>query len=225
VALTTGARLGSYEVVGLLGKGGMGEVYRARDTRLGRDVALKVLPDPLANEAEPLARFEREAQTLAALNHPHIAHIYGVESGALVMELVEGLTLAQVIERGPLSIAEATTVALQIADALEAAHELGIIHRDLKPSNVKVRPDGAVKVLDFGLAKALAGSPAVYDNGMFSSPTIRPEERPVPRQRSRQSPRAGDGYIELESVGEEIAVLASVAEPDGYCPRAYSTLA
>ncbi len=172
MGLATGARLGSYEVGGPLGKGGMGEVYRARDTRLGRDVALKVLPDAFAHDAEPLARFEREAHTLAALNHPHIAHIYGVEGRALVMELVEGPTLAEIIERGPLSIADARVVARQIADALEAAHELGIVHRDLKPSNVKVRPDGTVKVLDFGLAKALTGDPAADFSGASSSPTI-----------------------------------------------------
>ena len=162
MALKPGARLGSYEVVSPLGRGGMGEVYRARDTRLHRDVALKVLPDALAGDPTRLARFRREAQVLAALNHPNIATIYGLEEPAagqgaptLVMELVEGPTLADRIVRGPLPIDEALAIARQIADALEAAHEQGIIHRDVKPSNIKVRPDGTVKVLDFGLAKAL----------------------------------------------------------------------
>jgi len=171
VGLATGTRLGSYEVIAPLGKGGMGEVYRARDTRLGRDVALKVLPDAFAHDAERLARFEREARTLAALNHPHIAHIYGVEDRALVMELVDGPTLADVIRRGPLPIDETIAVARQIADALEAAHDLGIIHRDLKPANVKVRPDGTVKVLDFGLAKALERDPVGSATGASDSPT------------------------------------------------------
>jgi Tol biopolymer transport system component/predicted Ser/Thr protein kinase len=170
VGLATGTRVGSYEVVGPLGKGGMGEVYRARDTRLGRDVALKVLPDAFAHDAERRARFEREARTLAALNHPHIAHIYGVEDRALVMELVEGPTLADVIERGSLPIADTVAVARQIADALEGAHELGIIHRDLKPANIKVRPDGTVKVLDFGLAKALERDPIA--SHVSNSPTV-----------------------------------------------------
>ena len=143
-----GDKLGSYQVVALLGKGGMGEVYRARDAKLNRDVAIKVLPPALANDADYRARFEREAQVLAALNHPNIAAIYGLEGNAIVMELVEGETL-----RTPLPMAEALPVARQIAEALEAAHEKGIIHRDLKPGNVKVTPEGVVKVLDFGLAK------------------------------------------------------------------------
>ena len=157
--LQSGARLGHYEVLGLLGAGGMGEVYRARDTKLGRDVALKVLPDLFANDPERLARFTREAQTLASLNHPNIAHIHGLEESsgvrALVMELVEGEDLAQRLTRGAIPVDEALPIAKQIADALEAAHEQGIIHRDLKPANIKVRPDGTVKVLDFGLAKAM----------------------------------------------------------------------
>lgn len=157
MALSTGDRLGVYEVMSLLGMGGMGEVYRARDTRLGRDVALKVLPDRLAGHPDRLARFEREARILASLNHPHIAAIYGLEESrstrALVLELVEGPTLADRIADGPLSIPESLEIAGQIAGALEAAHEQGITHRDLKPANIKVRPDGAVKVLDFGLAK------------------------------------------------------------------------
>jgi hypothetical protein len=169
VPLTTGFRLGPYEIVSAIGAGGMGEVYRARDTRLNRDVAVKVLPDLLASDSERLARFEREAQVLASLNHPHIAHIYGVEdvltgggphSRALVMELVEGEDLAARIARGPVPIDEALPVARQIADALEAAHERGIVHRDLKPGNIKVRADGTVKVLDFGLAKALDATEA-----------------------------------------------------------------
>jgi serine/threonine protein kinase len=157
--LTPGTRLGSYEIVGPLGAGGMGEVYRARDTKLARDVALKILPEAFAADPERLARFEREARTLASLNHPHIAHIYGFEqsgpTSALVMELVEGEDLAQRIARGAIPIDEAVPIARQIAEALEAAHEQGIIHRDLKPANIKVRSDGTVKVLDFGLAKAL----------------------------------------------------------------------
>jgi dipeptidyl aminopeptidase/acylaminoacyl peptidase len=155
--LTTGTRLGSYEILGLLGAGGMGEVYRARDAKLGRDVAIKVLPASFAKDADRLARFEREAKTLAALNHPNIASIHGLEESggvrALVMELVDGEDLAQRISRGAIPIDEALPIATQIADALEAAHEQGIVHRDLKPANIKIRPDGTVKVLDFGLAK------------------------------------------------------------------------
>jgi len=173
--LETGSRLGPYEVTGPLGAGGMGEVYRARDARLGRDVALKVLPAALADDTERLARFGREAQVLASLNHPGIAAIYGLEESgdtkALVLELVEGPTLAERLAAGPLPIDEAIAAAAAIAAALEAAHEQGIIHRDLKPANIKLRPDGAVKVLDFGLAKALdPATTAAVD--MTQSPTI-----------------------------------------------------
>src|SRR5262245_46483356 len=137
----------------------MGEVYRARDTRLNRDVALKVLPESFIHDAERVARFRREAQVLASLNHPHIGAIHGLEDAngvtALVLELVEGPTLADRIAQGPIPLDEALPMAIQIAEALEAAHEQGIIHRDLKPANIKVRVDGTVKVLDFGLAKAL----------------------------------------------------------------------
>src|SRR5207244_5218691 len=155
--------------------GGMGEVYRARDSKLKRDVALKVLPDAFALDAERLARFKREAQVLASLNHPHIAAIYGFEDSgsvhALVLELVEGPTLADRIRQGPIPIDEALPIARQIADALQAAHEQNIIHRDLKPANIKRRPDGTVKVLDFGLAKAL--DPVSGLRGDISnSPTI-----------------------------------------------------
>src|SRR5688572_7647715 len=156
MALTAGTRLGSYEVLAKLGKGGMGEVYRARDTKLNRDVAIKVLPEEFAADGDRLARFSREAQVLASLNHPNIAAIYGIESNALVMELVEGEELSGVIFGAPgLQLTEVISIAKQIVDALEAAHEAGIVHRDLKPANVKVRADGTVKVLDFGLAKAM----------------------------------------------------------------------
>ena len=159
MSLTVGARLGPYEVTAPLGAGGMGEVYRARDTKLNRDVALKVLPAPFAADPERLARLMREAQLLASLNHPNIASIHGLEDAgdtrALVLELVEGPTLADRIAQGPLPLDEALAIARQILDALEAAHEHGIVHRDLKPANIKVRSDGMVKVLDFGLAKAL----------------------------------------------------------------------
>jgi len=155
----SGHRVGGFDVGPLLGIGGMGEVYRARDSRLDRDVAIKILPEAFAHDAERVGRFQREAKMLASLNHPHIAAIYGLEEGAglhlLVMELVEGHDLSQRIARGPIPIDEALPIATQVAEALEAAHEEGIIHRDLKPANIKVRADGTVKVLDFGLAKAM----------------------------------------------------------------------
>jgi serine/threonine-protein kinase len=175
MSLSPHTRLGAYEIVGQLGAGGMGEVYRAKDTTLNRDVAIKVLPPLFANDPDRLARFTREAQTLAALNHPHIAAIYGVEQSgamrALVMELVDGEDLSAIIARGPMPLAEALPVAKQIAEALEAAHEQGIIHRDLKPANIKVRPDGTVKVLDFGLAKAMDPAGTSSADAM-NSPTL-----------------------------------------------------
>jgi serine/threonine-protein kinase len=179
MSLATGNRIGPYEVVAALGSGGMGEVYRARDTKLGRDVALKVLPTEFALDAERVARFKREAQVLASLNHPGIAAIYGFEDSdgvhALVLELVEGPTLADRIAQGALPLEEALPIGRQIADALEAAHDQGIVHRDLKPANIKVRPDGTVKVLDFGLAK-LAETGAIAASGaefaLSQSPTI-----------------------------------------------------
>jgi eukaryotic-like serine/threonine-protein kinase len=165
--LAAGNKLGPYEILALIGKGGMGEVYRARDTKLKRDVALKVLPDSFARDVERMARFEREAQILASLNHPNIAHLYGLEGNALVMELVEGES-----PKGPLPFEEAWKIASQIADALDQAHDKGIIHRDLKPANIKVTPEGVVKLLDFGLAKAFTGqrdtAPAQDEN----SPTM-----------------------------------------------------
>src|SRR5580765_2565197 len=157
LALTPGTRLGVYEVTAQIGEGGMGQVYRAHDTKLNRDVALKILPDAFAGDLDRLARLTREAQTLAALNHPNIAHIHGLEESggvrALVMELVEGEDLSQLIARGGIPLEEALPIARQICEALEAAHAQGIIHRDLKPANIKITPDGVVKVLDFGLAK------------------------------------------------------------------------
>src|SRR6187431_2892922 len=174
----SGTRLGAYDIVGLLGAGGMGEVYRARDTRLKREVALKILPESFASDPERLARFQREAEVLASLNHPHIAAIYGLEDAdgvkALVIELVEGEDLAQRIARGAIPLDEALPIARQIAEALEAAHEQGIIHRDLKPANIKVRPDGTVKVLDFGLAKAVDVGPGASGgpSGLSMSPTM-----------------------------------------------------
>src|ERR1700733_11600958 len=174
MALTAGNQLGSYAVLSPLGAGGMGEVYRARDSKLGRDVALKVLPEAFARDVERMARFQREAKVLASLNHPNIASIYGLEDSgathALVMELVEGPTLADRIKPGQIPIDEVLRIAKQITDALEYAHERGIVHRDLKPANVKVTSDDAVKVLDFGLAKAVQGEASEVD--ISSSPTM-----------------------------------------------------
>ncbi len=151
--LNIGSRIAHYDVTALIGEGGMGQVYQATDTQLGREVALKILPEAFADDPDRLARFQREAQVLASLNHPNIAAIHGIEQSgdtrALVLELVEGPTLADRIAQGPVPLDEALPIAKQIAEALEAAHEAGVIHRDLKPANIKVREDGTVKVLDF----------------------------------------------------------------------------
>ena len=172
--IASGTTLGVYEITAPLGAGGMGEVYRARDTKLGRSVALKVLPDAFIFDADRVARLTREARMLASLNHPHIAALHGLEESGgrhfLVMELVEGETLADRLQRGPLSVAEALAVARQVADGLEAAHEKGVIHRDLKPASVKVTPDGEVKVLDFGLARAMDSEPGAAS--IANSPTL-----------------------------------------------------
>ena len=184
MALSPGTRIGSFEITGRLGSGGMGEVYRARDTSLGRDVAIKVLPDAFARDPNRLARFEREAQLLASLNHQNIGTIYGIHAGAddggqhtraLVLELVEGPTLAERLAHGAIPPDEARRLARQIADALDAAHERGIVHRDLKPANVKVRTDGTVKVLDFGIAKANSAAAGldVYDTITVTDPGTR----------------------------------------------------
>ena len=176
MSLAPGRTLSHYRLVEQIGEGGMGVVWRATDTTLGRDVAIKVLPEAVANDPERMARFEREARLLASLNHPNIAGIYGVgaDEGVrfLAMELVAGDELAARIAQGPVPVVEALQLARQIAEALEAAHEKGVVHRDLKPANVKVTPDGTVKVLDFGLAKAIVGETAA--SGPTSSPTILP---------------------------------------------------
>ncbi|MGK2856394.1 MAG: serine/threonine-protein kinase, partial [Thermoanaerobaculia bacterium] len=172
--LPSGTKLAHYEIAAAIGKGGMGEVYRAKDTRLGRDVAIKLLPEEFTRDAERLVRFEREARLLASLNHPHIAAIHGLEEvdGArfLVMELASGEDLSVRLQRGPIPLRESIEIAVQIAEALEVAHEKAIIHRDLKPANIKVSDDGAVKLLDFGLAKALESEEGESD--ISNSPTM-----------------------------------------------------
>src|SRR5262245_10584414 len=172
--LTVGTQLGSHEITALLGKGGMGEVYRARDLKLKREVAIKILPEEFSRDADRVSRFQREAEVLASLSHPNIAGIYDLQEANdtrfLVLELVEGITLADLIARGPIPVEEALRIANQIAEALEAAHEKAIVHRDLKPANVKLTPDGKVKVLDFGLAKAIESAPA--NAGLSNSPTL-----------------------------------------------------
>ena len=179
MSLVPGTRLGAYEVTAQIGEGGMGQVYRATDTKLKRQVAIKILPPSLAADHDRLARFQREAEVLASLNHPHIAAIHGLEDAdgvkALVMELVEGDDLSQRLARGPIPLDEVLLIAKQIAEALKAAHEQGIIHRDLKPANIKVREDGTVKVLDFGLAKAMVpvgGAPNASRSPTFTTPAM-----------------------------------------------------
>ncbi len=172
----TGQQIGIYRIESLIGAGGMGEVYRARDTKLGRDVAIKILPPDFTSDPDRLARFEREARMLAALNHPHIGAIYGLEDAggvrALVLELVDGETLADRIKRGAFPLTDALAIARQMAEALDAAHEKGIVHRDLKPANIKITPDGAVKVLDFGLAKAASGGAVPRDLTQLPTVTV-----------------------------------------------------
>src|SRR5678815_301883 len=178
MTLSSGARLGAYEILAKLGEGGMGEVYRARDTRLKRDVAIKVLPDAFARDPDRLTRFEREAELLATLNHPNIASVYGFEEAAsgsgIVLELVEGPTLSDRIAQGPVPVAEALSIARQMTDALDAAHQKGIVHRDLKPANIKFTAGGQVKVLDFGLAKAMESATAVIAGASISPTMVSP---------------------------------------------------
>lgn len=173
--LSLNTQLGSYQILGPLGVGGMGEVYRARDTKLGSEVALKVLPEQVAQDRDRLARFTREAQLLASLNHPNIAAIYGVEeaggSFALVLEYVDGETLAERINKKPIPIGDVLRFGLQMSQALEAAHERTVVHRDLKPANVKITSEGKIKVLDFGLAKAMQNEDGASPN-LSQSPTI-----------------------------------------------------
>src|SRR5262245_4751339 len=172
--LTVGIQLGSLEITALLGKGGMGEVYRARDTKLKRDVAIKILPDEFSRDPARVSRFQREAELLASLNHPNIGAIYDLQEANdtrfLVLELVEGETLAERLQRGPFPVEEALKIAHSICEALEAAHENGLVHRALKPGNVKITPDGKVKVLDFGLAKAIENTPT--NPALSNSPTM-----------------------------------------------------
>jgi len=174
--LAPGSKLGPYTITGPIGEGGMGVVYKARDAKLQRDVAVKVLPDSLAHDPERLARFEREARALAALNHPNIAQVYGLEGTALIMELVDGPTLEERIKQGAVGVGETIVIAKQIASALEAAHEKNIIHRDLKPANVKITPEGVVKLLDFGLAKAIDEGPQQPPSSNSPTLTMRPTE-------------------------------------------------
>ena len=176
MSLSAGQKLAHYEIVEAIGKGGMGEVYRARDTKLGRDVAIKVLPEEFAQDKERLARFQREAKLLASLNHPNIASIHSLEEHQatpfLVMELVDGETLAERITRGPIPLDEAFPLFIQIAEGVELAHEKRIIHRDLKPANIKIGSDGRPKILDFGLAKAFAAEGDAPDASSSLSPTL-----------------------------------------------------
>lgn len=203
MAVSVGSRLGPYHVLAQLGAGGMGVVYRARDARLQRDVAIKVLSESVTSDPERLARFTREAQLLASLNHPHIAHVYGLEESdgaqAIVMELVDGEDLSHRLSRGPLPVAEALAIAKQVAEALEAAHDQGVVHRDLKPANIRIRPDGSVKVLDFGLATTLAPGPTTPDVDpstvtTVTSPTIS-ESRVIRGTAAYMSPEQAKGRL------------------------------
>jgi serine/threonine protein kinase len=198
VPLASGSRLGPYEILSPLGSGGMGEVYRARDARLARDVAIKIVSEGFGHDPERVARFKREAQLLAALNHPHIAAIYGLEeangSQFLILELVEGETLAERLKAGPPPLIEALTIARQVADALQAAHEKGIIHRDLKLANIALT-EGQVKVLDFGLANALDADP-LADTSNFPQLTLAATRAGVISwHRGLHEPRTGEGRV------------------------------
>jgi serine/threonine protein kinase len=216
VTLTPGTQLGPYEITALIGIGGMGEVYRAIDTNLKRRVAIKVLPASVSADSERLARFQREAEILAALNHPNIAHIHGLEKSdgtiALVMELVEGPTLADRIAKGPIPIDQVLPIAKQIAEALEAAHDRGIVHRDLKPTNIKVRDDGTVKVLDFGLAKALEPTDARAAN-VSMSPTITSPAMTLPAAQAQCESKISAFVMSHEFVKRQLKAPATAEFP------------
>ena len=192
-----GKTLGTYEILSLLGKGGMGKVWRARDSKLGREVAIKTLPDEFAEDQERVARFEREAKLLASLNHPNIAAIYGLEEDNgtrfLVLELVEGDTLAEFLAAGPVPVESALNIAVQVAEGFDAAHQKGIIHRDLKPANIKVTPDGGVKVLDFGLAKAIGGEAGRTD--LSTQTVLETKEGTIQGTPAYMSPQQASGEV------------------------------
>ena len=200
----TGKHVGPYEIISFIGAGGMGDVYLARDTKLERKVAIKVLPPSVAKEADRVARFQQEARTLATLNHPNIATLYGVEDAAgvkaIVMEFVEGPTLAELIAKRGIPRGEVVRIAMQIAEALDAAHEHGIIHRDLKPANIKLRPDGTIKLLDFGLAKVM-----VPDRGDTDVSPVSIHARTQPRAGGRNTgvhePRTGTRASRGQTIG------------------------
>jgi serine/threonine protein kinase len=215
-----GTHLGNYEVLSAIGKGGMGEVWRARDKKLQREVAIKALPDEFAKDADRLTRFEREARLLASLNHPNIAAIHGLEEANdtrfLVLELVEGETLADRLKRGPIHLEESLKLSLQVADALEAAHEKGVVHRDLKPANVKVTPEGKVKVLDFGLAKGLG--PEMTEPGTSNSPTLSASpsmQGAIHRNARIYVAGAGEGTSRGWSIRHLVVRVSSLRNADG----------
>ncbi len=191
-----GKTISHYKVLEKIGQGGMGEVYRATDTKLNRDVALKILPQQFASDSQRMARFQREAEVLASLDHPNIGQIYGIEEAgqtkALVLQLIEGPTLADKIVQGPIPIEDALKIALQMAEGLEAAHEKGVIHRDLKPANVKVTPEGKVKILDFGIPTLGFGTNNVRETTLFKGP-CRPDQRNQNLCPKQDGPR--DTYI------------------------------
>ena len=233
--LTPGTRFGSYEIRSALGVGGMGEVFRARDTTLHRDVAIKILHEAVANDPDRITRFEREATTLASLNHPHIAQIYGVavdgRQRGIVMEFVDGETLADRIARGPLPLDAAQAIARQLIDALDAAHERGIVHRDLKPANIKVTADGTVKVLDFGLAKSgetqstdeAGGIGATPGSGAtVTSPVLLTAAGVILGTAAYMSPRAGGGKDRRQAyryLGVRRRPLRDAQRPRVVCSR------
>jgi len=219
MSLEKGTRLGVYEIVEPIGAGGMGEVYRARDTKLERDVAIKVLPEALSRDEERLARFAREAKLLAQLNHPNVATLYGFEDGYIIMELVEGETLAERIARGPIPVQDALPLFIEIAEGLEAAHDKSIVHRDLKPANIKIGPDEKPKILDFGLAKAFSPEQAVSAE-TSQSPTLTKGTAlgVIMGTASYMSPEQARGKTDRH-LGVRVLLVRGVDREEAFCRR------